>query len=87
MCGSTHDILADVSDGLQRGLLHHVGAGGVRQVGRELLDEIRPQPIGQLSAREVRHALRRRAWPRDLSAQRLQYLQEVRQEVRQEAFL
>lgn len=38
----THDVLTDVSDGLQGGFLHVFGAGGVGDVGHQLWDQLGP---------------------------------------------
>ena len=41
-------VLADVSNGLERALLHHFGAGGVGDVLDEGGDQAGPQAAGQL---------------------------------------
>ena len=70
----TYDILADVADGLERGLAHHLCAAGIGDVLGHGADQLRPQVVHQLGARDVRHTLRRRARPRRLRAKRLQHL-------------
>ena len=70
----TYDILADVADGLERGLAHHLGAAGIGDMLGHGADQLRPQVVHQLRARDVRHTLRRRARPRRLRAKRLQHL-------------
>ncbi len=70
----THDVLADVSDGLQRGLLHVLGAAGVCDVGHQLRDELGPLIDGDLGAGDASHTLRGRAGPIRLCSQSLQYL-------------
>lgn len=67
----THNVLTDVSDGLQRGLLHVFGAGRVSDVGHQLRDELRPLVDGNLCAGDAGDALRRRAGPVRLCAQSL----------------
>lgn len=70
----THDILADVPNGLQRGLLHVLSAVLVGDVGHQLGDELRPLVHGDLGAGDAGHALRGRAGSVRLCAQRLQNL-------------
>lgn len=48
MRGFTHDVLADVSDSLQRGLLHVFSAGGVGDIGHQLWDQLGPLVDGNL---------------------------------------
>lgn len=55
----THNVLADVSNSLQRGLLHVLGAGGVRDVGHQLRDQLGPLVHRDLGAGDPSHALRR----------------------------
>lgn len=72
----THNILADVSDGLQRGLFHVLCAVLVRYVSHQLGNELGPLAHGDLGAGNAGHALRGRAGPVRLRAQRLQDLWE-----------
>lgn len=74
MLDGTHDVLADVADGLQRGLLHVLCAAGVRHVGHQLRDELGPLVDGDLGAGDASHTLRGRAGPIGLCAQSLQHL-------------
>lgn len=55
----THDVLADVSDGLERGLLHVLSAAGVRHIGHQLRDELGPLVHWDLCARDASHTLGR----------------------------
>lgn len=73
----THNVLADVADGLQRGLLHVLGAVLVCDIGDQLGDELGPLVHGDLGAGDSGHALGRRAGPVRLCAQRLQNLPET----------
>lgn len=70
-CLITHDVLADVPDGLQRGLLHVFGAGGVSDVGHQLWNQLWPLVNWDLCAGDPGDALRRRAGPVRLRAQSL----------------
>lgn len=67
----THDVLADVSDGLQRGFLHVLGAGRVRDVGHQLRDQLGPLVDRDLGAGDPGDALRCRAGPVRLGSQSL----------------
>lgn len=67
----THNVLADVSNGLQRGLLHVFGAGGVSDIGHQLWDQLGPLVNRDLCAGDPSDALRCRAGPVRLRAQSL----------------
>lgn len=67
----THDVLTDVSDCLQRGLLHMFSAAGVSDVGHQLRNELRPLTDRDLSTRNTGHALRGGARPVRLRTQSL----------------
>jgi hypothetical protein len=49
----TYDVLADVADALEGGLLAHLRAGGVRHVRHQDLDEVGPQVLRQLHDGDV----------------------------------
>lgn len=53
----TYNVLADVSNGLQGGLLHVLGAAGVGHVCHQLGDELGPLANGDLGTGDARHAL------------------------------
>lgn len=71
MLAVTHDVLADVADGLQRGLLHVFRARRIGDVGDELRDQLGPLVHGNLGAGDAGDALRGRAGPVRLRAQSL----------------
>lgn len=69
-----HNVLTDVADSLQRGLLHVFGAAGVRDVGHQLRNEFWPLTDWDLSTCDSSHTLRGRARPVRLCTQSLQHL-------------
>lgn len=71
MGGVTHNVLADVANCLQRGLLHVLRAGGVRDVGHQLGDQLGPLVDGDLGTGDAGDALRGRAGPVRLCTQSL----------------
>ena len=60
------DVLADVAEGLQRALLHDLGAGGVGHVAHQRGDQPRPAAARQLHHRDHVDTLSRCARPEAL---------------------
>lgn len=71
MLAVTHDVLADVADGLQRGLLHVFGARRIGDVGDQLRDQLGPLVHRNLGTGDAGDTLRGRARPVRLRAQSL----------------
>ena len=53
----THYLFTNISNGLQRGLLHCLGALHSRDVGKETLDEVGPLTGWELGSCDVCYAL------------------------------
>lgn len=70
----TYDVLTNVTDGLQRGLLHVLCAAGVRHIGHQSRDEFGPLIDRDLCAGDTSHTLRRWARPIGLCTQSLKHL-------------
>ena len=68
------DVLTDVAEGLQRALLHDLGAGGVGHVAHQRGDQPRPAAARQLHHRDHVDTLRRRARPEALGVRNTRLL-------------